>query len=826
MPLFHVRPDRSAPRRYPTAPPSTPLGKSDIIPPAPPETQIRPPRPGEPRRENSAPGSLNLGTAQKNFLRKGDGTRASSPAPGSRPSSRPASRLRASSPAPATAAFAPDLQASMKNMEDFLKHADELLERTKAAQAEVATAGEWNLPEWMQQIRDPPLVTPAQMRAGMAPAAVRVPETPAATPATAAAVSAARTPAATAPFPRSSATPGAIPGLFVSEDFSSSMRSVMDTVRRVAKATGSEQLRAQAEALDVEMTREAEVGEAPPRDSWYPHATAEAAIMNAPLARADAEALAESLRRAADAAEADARTRAHIESKKSRAGRPGGEAKSLRERLRSITDSVAKLRGDGGRGESARRRGSRAYFYRDDDEDDRETDYAISDDDAGGAGSRGMDVRRMDAEVQAAMSRSNSRAAVTDRYGPLPNRVESSARVRSAPASRLGTRVGSRRDLSSRALHSNVTFERLAAGQAGGHASGATDGWWSRPGSRAGRNRTNSNAYADAGVGEYNVREDFENVDPDDGYDDDHEDAPIVNKESIAAAVAAAMAVANSMRPPPPPPMSDEEREKLNAENGRLRETVRRLRSELGVANRLVMGYHAQLMTGGSRAPRFGNDPETRRGDETTRAPSFKHRAPRAPFAAAPAADENARAAWDDTTSLRPPRGGGAFAREVAGSNPSGGGARSAWRAERKRRTAELETLQAERQIAEEAAAMDERVALDANEQLREEIGELREMMREVMRRQQTPRGLRPKPPVHPASPRGTNATHESPTRSHPTVAHSIHGERFRGLYDETRGDETGDKVTHGVRDPSPEPPDAEAEEPTSVRTSPYRSTG
>lgn len=121
---------------------------------------------------------------------------------------------------------------------------------------------------------------------------------------------------------------------------------------------------------------------------------------------------------------------------------------------------------------------------------------------------------------------------------------------------------------------------------------------------------------------------------------------------------------------------------------------------------------------------------------------------------------------------------------------------------------------------------MDERVALDANEQLREEIGELREMMREVMRRQQTPRGLRPKPPVHPASPRGMNATHESPTRSHPTAAHSIHGERFRGLYDETRGDEAGDKVTHGVRDPSPEPPDAEAEEPTSVRTSPYRSTG
>jgi hypothetical protein len=300
----------------------------------------------------------------------------------------------------------------------------------------------------------------------------------------------------------------------------------------------------------------------------------------------------------------------------------------------------------------------------------------------------------------------------------------------------------------------------------------------------------------------------------------------MVNKESLAAAVAAAMAVANSMRPPPPPPpppMTDEEREengrlrdKLAAENGALRETVRRLRSELGVANRLVMGYHAQLMTGGSRAPRFGDLlPETRRGDETTRAPSFKHRAPRAPFADAPA-DPPRGPAWDDTTSLKT-RGASSSSAYVGGN----GGARSAWRAERKRRTAELETLQSERQIAEEAAAMDERVALDANEQLREEIGELREMMREVMRRQQTPRGLRPKPPVHPSSPRATTTeSYENNPRTH------IRGEHFQGLYDETRGDEAGDKVTHGVRDPSPEPPDVEAEDPTSVRTSPYRSTG
>ena len=143
------------------------------------------------------------------------------------------------------------------------------------------------------------------------------------------------------------------------------MRSVMDTVRRVAKATGSEQLRAQAEALDSQMTREAEVEahDAQTRSSWYPQTASSAAILNAPLAWSDAEALAESLRVAADAAAADARTRTHIESKKAR-GQNGGEAKSLRERLRSITDSVAKLRGDDGRGESARRRGGREDFYR------------------------------------------------------------------------------------------------------------------------------------------------------------------------------------------------------------------------------------------------------------------------------------------------------------------------------------------------------------------------------------------------------------------------------------------------------------------------------
>ena len=41
-------------------------------------------------------------------------------------------------------------------------------------------------------------------------------------------------------------------------------------------------------------------------------------------------------------------------------------------------------------------------------------------------------------------------------------------------------------------------------------------------------------------------------------------------------------------------------------------------------------------------------------------------------------------------------------------------------------------------------------------------------------------------------------------------------------MYDETRGDEAGDKVTHGVRDPSPEPPDMMDAEGTSTPAPPF----
>ena len=404
------------------------------------------------------------------------------------------------------------------------------------------------------------------------------------------------------------------------------------------------------------------------------------------------------------------------------------------------------------------------------------------------------------------MSRASRRegftSANTVRIDPQPTHYDG---VRSAPGSRIGSRRGSYEDLG-RAAAQN-------AARNGGRRSrrGSVEGgWWSRPASRDGRGppvgSEHGGDYVDQGVGDWNVRDDVygaENMDPNIHQSRDPTE-PIVNKESLAAAMAAALAVAESMKPPPPPPppprMTDEERVALTAENTRLRETIKRLRSELGVANRLVMGYHAQLMTGGSSAPKFGTQPAF--GQDSARAPSFKHRAPHAPFTRPNDPPPNA---WNDTQSKN-----GSY---VGGNGD--GGAKSAWRAEQKRRSAELETLQAERAVAEEAERHDTYVALDANDALRDEIGELREMMREVMRRQQTPKGLRPKPPVHPSSPRRYNPYHSPQPRYHPP-------EHFQGLYDETRGDEAGDKVTHGVRDPSPEPPDMMDAEGTSTPAPPF----
>ena len=698
----------------------------------------------------------------------------------------------------------------MKNIEDFLRQAEQWEARVRAMGAEA----ERRLPpDRTTQMRemDPPLVTPAQMRAGMAPTVhiptVHIPDTPHADPGT---------PGFTMPSHTGMATPMARTGLLRSgatptpravtvrpeternDDFTSSMRSVMDTVKRVANVTGSDALKQHADQLESSMrgddpspTRNAAAYAGYPGgiDGDGPLARAHQEVLAEQFRREamDREVAAEQFRRDAIAADDDRRTQAYIDSKKE----PGKEVKSLRERLRSITDSVAKLRGGGG---PEGRWGRRGY-----DDGDQETEYAISDDEAP------REVRRVDREVQARMSRASRRegftSANTVRIDPQPTHYDG---VRSAPGSRIGSRRGSYEDLG-RAAAQN------AARNGGGRSrrGSVEGGWWSRPASRDGRGppvgSEHGGDYVDQGVGDWNVRDDVygaENMDPNIHQSRDPTE-PIVNKESLAAAMAAALAVAESMKPAPPPPpprMTDEERVALTAENTRLRETIKRLRSELGVANRLVMGYHAQLMTGGSSAPKFGTQPAF--GQDSARAPSFKHRAPHAPFTRPNDPPPNA---WNDTQSKN-----GSY---VGGNGD--GGAKSAWRAEQKRRSAELETLQAERAVAEEAERHDTYVALDANDALRDEIGELREMMREVMRRQQTPKGLRPKPPVHPSSPRRYNPYHSPQPRYNPP-------EHFQGLYDETRGDEAGDKVTHGVRDPSPEPPDMMDAEGTSTPAPPF----
>ena len=113
--------------------------------------------------------------------------------------------------------------------------------------------------------------------------------------------------------------------------------------------------------------------------------------------------------------------------------------------------------------------------------------------------------------------------------------------------------------------------------------------------------------------------EDLENVDRD-GYDDDHEDAPIVNKESIAAAVAAAMAVANSMRPPPPPPpMTDEEEPRGTVSAGRSGASGRSWESPTGCDGVPRAAHDGGLCAAIRQPPR---DAKGRRDDACA---SFKH---------------------------------------------------------------------------------------------------------------------------------------------------------------------------------------------------------
>ena len=128
----------------------------------------------------------------------------------------------------------------MKNIEDFLRQAEQWEARVRAMGAEA----ERRLPpDRTTQMRemDPPLVTPAQMRAGMAPTVhiptVHIPDTPHADPGTPGFTMPSHTGMATplaTGLLRSGATPTpravtVRPETERNDDFTSSMRSVMDT---------------------------------------------------------------------------------------------------------------------------------------------------------------------------------------------------------------------------------------------------------------------------------------------------------------------------------------------------------------------------------------------------------------------------------------------------------------------------------------------------------------------------------------------------------------------------------------------------------------------
>ena len=189
------------------------------------------------------------------------------------------------------------------------------------------------------------------------------------------------------------------------------------------------------------------------------------------------------------------------------------------------------------------------------------------------------------------------------------------------------------------------------------------------------------------------------------------------------------------------PTASQVERERAAEETGRLREANRHLRRELGVAQRLMTGYHAQLMTGGVGAR--GLLPPPRRA-RNARAPSYRERRAHPPFAHPfPPRVDGSRGsgeefsfrvddvgpgdAQDDDT-FEFDVGGGSLAEfDVGGvprASPSvsslGVPTHSAHRAQSKRRAAELATLRAERAFAEAAVATDGLETIRLAEEVRE----------------------------------------------------------------------------------------------------------
>ena len=221
-----------------------------------------------------------------------------------------------------------------------------------------------------------------------------------------------------------------------------------------------------------------------------------------------------------------------------------------------------------------------------------------------------------------------------------------------------------------------------------------------------------------------------------------------------AAALEAARALARDRdRDREHPTASQVERERAAEETGRLREANRHLRRELGVAQRLMTGYHAQLMTGGVGAR--GLLPPPRRA-RNSRAPSYRERRAHPPFAHPfPPRVDGSRGSGEEFSfrvddvapgdarddepfefdvgddSLAEFDVGGVPRRVVRRSNSFGAPTHSAHRAQSKRRAAELATLRAERAFAEAATATDGLETI----RLAEEVRELKAIVAGLVRR-------------------------------------------------------------------------------------------
>lgn len=161
--------------------------------------------------------------------------------------------------------------------------------------------------------------------------------------------------------------------------------------------------------------------------------------------------------------------------------------------------------------------------------------------------------------------------------------------------------------------------------------------------------------------------------------------------DDAAAAFAAALSALDERRAARPDPA---------AEIARLKERNRALRRELSVAQRLMTGYHAQLMTGGA-AERFATAKNAAYAN--TNPPPIPSYAARRAFVRRPFSFA-APASLDPM----PFRKKTVFSKENSFSTAPMAGLRSTRRAERKRTAAELATLRAERALAETAADLDE----------------------------------------------------------------------------------------------------------------------